>query len=33
MRPGTLTALGADGRVLAPRPVAAVAYWHARNGG
>ena len=33
MRPGTVTALGADGRVLARRPVAAVAYWHARDGG
>ena len=31
--PGTVAALGADGRVLARRPVAAVAYWHARDGG
>jgi hypothetical protein len=33
MRPGTVTALRADGGVLAQRPVAAVAYWRARNGG
>ena len=33
MRPGTVTALRADGHVLAERPVAAVAYWNARNGG
>src|SRR5262249_43547097 len=31
MRPGTVTAWSADGRVLAERPVAAVAYWHGRN--
>ena len=28
MTPGTLTAFDADNRVLAERPVAAVAYWH-----
>ena len=30
MSPGTVTAWSATGRVLAERPVAAVAYWHAR---
>jgi hypothetical protein len=33
MTPGTVTAWSADGRALAERPVAAVAYWHAREGG
>ena len=33
MKPGTVTAWSADGRVLAMRPVAAVAFWHARPGG
>jgi hypothetical protein len=33
MTPGTLTAYGADGRELARRPVAAVAYWRARERG
>jgi hypothetical protein len=31
MTPGTVTALSASGHVLAERPVAAVAYWHARE--
>lgn len=31
MTPGTVTAWGADGQVLAQRPVAAVAYWRARE--
>jgi hypothetical protein len=31
MTPGTLTALDRRGTVLAERPVAAVAYWHARR--
>jgi hypothetical protein len=33
MTSGTVTAWDADGRALAERPVAAVAYWHAREGG
>ncbi|HEV8567001.1 MAG TPA: hypothetical protein VGQ92_07870 [Actinoplanes sp.] len=33
MTPGTVTAWRADGRALAHRPVAAVAYWRAREGG
>jgi len=33
MTPGTVTAWSADGRALAYRPVAAVAYWRAREGG
>jgi hypothetical protein len=32
-RPGTIEALGADGRSLRQQPVASVAYWHRRNGG
>ena len=33
MTPGTVTAWSVDGRALAQRPVAAVAYWRAREGG
>jgi len=33
MTPGTVTAWSADGRALASRPVAAVAYWRGREGG
>jgi hypothetical protein len=33
MQPGSVTAWSADGKLLAQRPVAAVAYWRAANSG